>query len=257
MDDDLRARRQELTDRHDALAPEGGRPGAAPEELCAVAEGLEGVAGEAERRGNASIEIARTLRWAGMAYLDAAPSMDEAITRRGLTALTAADRHTDREAHPADAAKADYCVGRALMNLSTGEDGSIARQAVDRLTAARAAAREHAPELLPGIGAALVTAEQVAVLREQADKLDRQIRPETTEEPDIKRLFGILQQEVGRDSPTVDPVRRESLSDIMEALSGLVDTTGTDRSLGQMAVEQERLEKLLQRMKALDEGTGE
>ncbi|MGW8370233.1 MAG: hypothetical protein ACWGPN_16335, partial [Gammaproteobacteria bacterium] len=65
MDADLLERRQTLVDRHDALAGDS-RPGAAPEALCEVAAGLAAVAREAEARGDRSVDVGRTWRWAGM-----------------------------------------------------------------------------------------------------------------------------------------------------------------------------------------------
>jgi hypothetical protein len=104
MDADLVRRRQELVDRHDALAPQGGQPGTASVELSAVAEGLEAIAREAETGGDRSVEVGRTWRWAGMAYYDAALDRDEAMVQRAVAAYEQSERSIDRTVDVVDAA---------------------------------------------------------------------------------------------------------------------------------------------------------
>jgi hypothetical protein len=264
VDIDLLTRRQLLVARHDSLAPEGTRPGTASAALCEVAEGLEAVAREAEDRGDRSLEVGRTWRWAGMAYHDAAPGRDEAIVRRAVAAYEQSERFIDRSTDLVDAAKTDYCMGRALMNLADGPDGSVAQHAVDRLVRARSVARGAAPELLPVIEEALVSAEQVAALRAQTRILDSRLQklrselaagsadPKKDEGPsadEVKGLFGLLHQQFDQEQASMSPARRDSLRDVMEELADLVGRAGTERSLGEMAGDRAKLDKLMEQMK--------
>lgn len=261
MDHDLASRRQELLDKHDALAAGDGRSTMASAELCKVADGLEAVAREAESRGDRSVETGRTWRWAGMAYHDANPLRDETIALRAVAAYEQCERFIDPTEDAIDAIKTDYCMARALIDLADGADGSVAQDAVDRLNRARTAARGSAPEFLPSIEEALVAAEQLAALRARTDRLDDRIQRLSLESAgsadaaedelsadDMKGLFAILQQQVDQEP---DPQRRESVSGIMESLSQLVANAGTDRSLSDMAIERERLDKLMEQMKPL------
>lgn len=269
MDDDLKLRRQQLVDRHDALTASSGRA-AASAALCKVAEGLEAVAREAERRGAISVEVARTWRWAGMAYHDAAPDRDEATVRRAVDAYRAAERLIDRTTDVVDAIKTDYCMGRALLNLADGPDGSVAQRAVDRLNRARALARAAAPQLLPPIEEALISAEQVAALRDQTAEIDRRIARYSAElagaaqdndhelsSEDLKGLFSILEQQVAQEQVSMNPERRDSLSDVMDGLAQLVDRAGTKRSLNDITTDRASLDMMMERMKALIRRAGD
>ena len=127
-----------------------------------------------------------------------------------------------------------------------------------------------APELLPAIQEALVTAERVAELRAQANRYEHKIEQlkselagtsDPADEPmsagDVKWVFGQLQQQVDQQLPTMDPVRRESVRDVMQTLTDLVGVAGTDRSLRDMAVERVTLDRLLEQMSALRQDTDE
>ncbi len=259
-------RRDDLLDQQDHLVE--AWPTRVGEEFLAgiqtIATAFEQLATDAQSADGDAIEVSRTWRYAGMAWYELAETRELEWLQRARKAYQEAESHLDRGALPVDAAKLDYCVGRALLSLADGHDQSAAARAVERFAAARDAARQSAPELLSPIESDLSRAERVAGLMGQVNQLDEQIgklRVElasgngdgNAQEPQPHEMFQLLREQVETEKAkgTMSSTRQETLDDVMGALESLVDASGQDRSLTQMAIERQSLEELMQRMQAL------
>ncbi len=261
--------RDELLDRQDRLVDAWPkRKGETFQTgITSIAAAFEQLASNAQHAGADALEVSRTWRYAGMAWYELAASRELEWLQRAERAYQRAESHLDRDAEPVDAAKLDYCIGRSLLSRADGHDPTAASRAVQRFVAARDAARQFAPQLLPSIEADLSSAETVAGLMGQATQMDERIAvlraqlksdDNAREEPAARStmpqdMFQILRQqfEAEKEKGSMSETRQDALDDIMASLGQLVDASGQNRSVTQMAMERQSLEGLMQRVQAL------
>lgn len=261
------ARRNALLARQDAALhrwPQGKAP-AFIEEVTMVARELEALAREVDELGADRLQRARTWRFAGLAYADAAVGQELLKLAPTARAFGNADGLLEGLEEPIERMKLDYAYGRALFRLSQGRDLSLAMQARDRLASALELARSFMPALVASAEEALDSAQKGLDLVWEGTLIDQQIAdlPAGLRE-DYRRKV-----EAGLIAPTQQFVFEEAIKDIEQIARGhspdlqvMIDNLGRIRELsprlipiigatGQDLPAQSRAEAIWKRFSAL------
>jgi hypothetical protein len=257
--------REALAAQHDQLVQHWpDRSGAIfRAELTEIAEALELLATHGDWSGADPVELAKTWKYAGMAWFELAANREAELLVRSCGAYRRAEQHLQRSADQVEPVKVDYCLGRALLNLADFDRSALV-EATTRLERAARAARRVAPELLPPVDEALRNAQRVSALLNQVGTLDVRIAglraeaegrsdPRSTEEDDVDpaSLFPLLQQQFDQAKASMTDVRRETLRQIMTELGEIVERSGKGRSLTEPNHDRLRMDNLMARMRLL------
>jgi hypothetical protein len=265
MVSELIQQREALAARHEQLVERWpDRSGASfRAELTEVAEALERLATRGDWSGTDPVELAKTWKYAGMAWFELAANRESELLVRACGAYRRAEQQLQRSADQVEPVTVDYCLGRALLNLAD-RDRSVLVEATTRLERATRAARRVAPQLLPRVDDALRNAQQVSALLHQVGTLDMRISgrraetgagsdPSFTQQDDVDpaSLLPLLQQQFDQAKASMTDVRRETLHQIMAELGEMVERSGTGRSLTELNQDRLRMDNLMARMRLL------
>ena len=94
------------------------------------------------------IEISRTYRWLGDAYVDYAQGKEENALMDACDAYWAAEKHLDKAQYPLDEGKLCFNHGNAFRGLSEGKDLGFLEPAEQKYVRALQIFKQVAPELV-------------------------------------------------------------------------------------------------------------
>jgi hypothetical protein len=238
-------------------------------EMAAVAQGFEDLAHAADRAGDHrdALERSQLWRYAGNAWFDLGAGRDREKLEYAAAAYRGAEEALAEVHDAVELIKLNYCYGNTLLKLSEGKDLKLASAARARLAAALELARVHLPSGISALESELDNAEQIVSLLREADGLGERTdrlrqearraeaqRQRPVEETDT--LLGVLQREVEKEKPSLEPTRRPGLADFMERLEDVVKRGSSEQSLEDMLANRGRPDGLFREFHAPIKGPG-
>ena len=228
-------------------------------EMRVVVDGLEAIAGKADAAGSDRLERARTWRYAGLAWLDLEASGDIEYLESAKAALDKAEALLNGIDDPLESMKLHANYAQVLRHLARARvDPALIREARRHLVSALDLARTAQPDAVQPLQDALANTDSLIPVAEEAENLDQQINVLKTEmgatrqafrppvgAAEAKALFGILKEQVEKETESLDSMTGDGLGDFMARLGGWVEGYGAVQTLEDSLASRAKLGSLM------------